>query len=194
MPALWPMVTMPVPAPTTPSTTGPSVAAASAWRACAAVTHRRRMSSRCESSHSPTTGITTSSTPAANSSSTTPSATRPTDEVPVSRMGVSSTPHSVISMVPVSSPAPLRTAGAAGIGIANSAAGSSGTMAVTPVRAIGSSPSPCHTVTCPTRTPGTSVMALWRPVENGPKVRPRSRPAGVGWGGWKAQRSAFDAI
>ena len=129
---------MPVPAPTAPSATGPSVAAASASRAWAAVTQRRRMSSRCESSHSPTTGMTTSSAPAANSSSTTPSATRPTADVPVSRIGVSSTPHSVISMVPVSSPAPFSTAGAAGIGRANSAAGSSGTMAVTPVRAIGS--------------------------------------------------------
>lgn len=37
----------------------------------------------------------------------------------MSRIGVSSTPHSAISMVPVSSPAPLSTEVAAGIGRAN---------------------------------------------------------------------------
>jgi hypothetical protein len=58
--------------------------------------------------------------------------------VPVSTIGVSSTPHSRISTDPVSSPAPLSTAEAAAIGRANSDPGSSGTIAVTPVRAIGS--------------------------------------------------------
>ena len=106
------------------------------------------------------------------------------DDVPVSMIGVSITPHSAISIAPVNSPAPFNTAGAAAIGRANSAPGSSSTMAVTPVRAIGSLPSPCHTVTCPTRTPGTSVIALSGPVDRSPNVSPSSRARRRGLGGW----------
>jgi hypothetical protein len=73
MPALWPIVIIPVPAPTTPSATGPSVAPSMACRTWSTVIQRRYMSSSHESSHSPITGITASSAPAANIASTTAS-------------------------------------------------------------------------------------------------------------------------
>ncbi|TPW16453.1 MAG: hypothetical protein FD127_97 [Acidimicrobiaceae bacterium] len=103
----------------------------------------------------------------------------------MSMIGVSITPHSLISIEPVSSPAPFSTAGAAAIGRAKSVPGSSGTIAVTPVRAIGSpdAGSPCHTVTWPTPTPGTSVIALSAPVGRSPNVSPIDRGRGRGAGG-----------
>src|SRR5437588_11238186 len=50
-------------------------------------------------------------------------------------------------------------------------------MAVTPLRITGSAPpdSPRQTVWWPTRTPGTSVMALWVPVGRNPTGIPKSR-------------------
>src|SRR2546425_9059845 len=50
-------------------------------------------------------------------------------------------------------------------------------MAVTPLRITGSAPpgSPFHTVWWPTRTPATSVMALWVPVGRNPTGIPKSR-------------------
>src|SRR5437660_8485840 len=50
-------------------------------------------------------------------------------------------------------------------------------MAVTPLRITGSVPpgSPFQTVRWPTRTPGTSVMALWVPVGRNPTGIPKSR-------------------
>ena len=121
MPALWPMVIIPVPAPTTPSVAGPSTAPSMAARASATVTWRRRASSSHESSHSPTigTGITSSSTSggtASKTASTTASATLPIAVVPVKRIGASSVPHSAMEIAPVSSPHPLSTAGPAAIG------------------------------------------------------------------------------
>jgi len=49
-----------------------------------------------------------------------------------------------------------------------------GTMAVTPVRTL----SPERSVTCPTFTPVTSVMAFSGPGDNMPGARPRSRMVG----------------
>ena len=75
MPPLKPRQDMPVPEPTAPSSGGvlePREASAAAWaaRTSSAVTCIRRQSLRNESSHSPTTGITTSSaTPPSRSSS-----------------------------------------------------------------------------------------------------------------------------
>src|SRR5256714_15104932 len=50
-------------------------------------------------------------------------------------------------------------------------------MAVTPLRITGSAPpgSPFQTVWWPTRTPATSVIALWVPVGRNPTGIPKSR-------------------
>lgn len=74
MPPLKPRQDMPVPAPTAPSSGASpdpreASAASRAARTSSAVTCIRRQSLRCESSHSPTTGITTSSATSACSSS-----------------------------------------------------------------------------------------------------------------------------
>ncbi len=61
MPPFQPKQTIPVPAPTAPCSTAP--AASSARATCAASTSKSRGSLSQLSSHSPTTGITTSSTP-----------------------------------------------------------------------------------------------------------------------------------
>ena len=60
---------------------------------------------------------------------------------------------------------------------------SSGANDGEPVRATDPSGSSRHTVTWPTRTPGTSVIALCSPVGAVPKVRPKSRARGRGAGG-----------
>ena len=80
---------MPVPAPTAPSATTPAEASASASArpTSAASTCTVRASLSQLSSHSPTTGMTTASTPIAGSAAmaaaTAPSYTRPTDIVAV---------------------------------------------------------------------------------------------------------------
>src|SRR5438067_2027613 len=88
---------------------------------------------------------------------------RPTAIVEVRYTGVSMQPHSAIWIEPVSSPAPLRTAVPARIGVRTSPSSLPGTIAVTPVRATprpsGGSGSSRRTVTCPTVTPSTSVTA-----------------------------------
>src|SRR5437667_6621587 len=70
-------------------------------------------------------------------------------------------------------------------------------MAVTPLRITGSNPPPCpppegegdfggspfQTVWWPTRTPGTSVMALWVPVGRNPTGIPKSRALPLARGG-----------
>ena len=84
IPPLNPKQIIPVPAPTAPCCTAPAAASASrAWRGS---TSKSRGSLSQLSSHSPTTGITTSSTPTRGSSiaaSTAPSYTRPTAIVAV---------------------------------------------------------------------------------------------------------------
>ena len=81
-------------------------------------------------------------------------------------MGVSINPHSWIWVTPVSSPAPLSTKLPA-MGRSRNTS-SHGMMAVTPVRTGPLPgelrPSPSMMVLCPTRTPGTSVMALPGPT------------------------------
>ena len=61
IPPFQPKQTIPVPAPTAPSATGPAAAAATARPASAASTCTGAAVLSHESSHSPTTGITTSS-------------------------------------------------------------------------------------------------------------------------------------
>ena len=114
MPPFQPKQTIPVPAPTAPWATA-SDAVASAMARCTSPgsTCAVRGSFSQLSSHSPTTGITTASTPIRGSTAiaaaAAPSYTRPTDIVAVRYTGVSITPHSAIWCEPVSSPAPLRT-------------------------------------------------------------------------------------
>src|SRR5438067_5699881 len=93
--------------------------------------------------------------------------------------GVSMQPHSAIWIEPVSSPAPLRTAVPARIGVRTSPSRLPGTIAVTPVRATprppGGSGSSRRTVTCPTVTPSTSVIEFRGPASNSPIRSPWSR-------------------
>ena len=192
MPPFHSQQIMPVPAPTAPSATGPAVAPSTAARTSSAEIWVRRASLSQESSHSPTMGMVTRSRPTAGSSSasssTTASHARPTCIVDVSRIGVSSTPHSRTWMAEVSSPAPLSTATPAARPWRTTSLTGPGTMAVTPVRATprpaGGSGSSRQTVVWPTRTPGTSVMALPGPVGSRPISMPssRARVRGVGAG------------
>ncbi len=106
-PALNPSATVPVPAPTHPSATGPPEAVSRAARTCSSWTGRARMSDRKPSLHSPTTGLRlrTSSHPGRSSTQPTrASATRNADSVEVSSTGVSSAPSSVSWVVPISLP------------------------------------------------------------------------------------------
>ena len=103
--------------------------------------------------------------------------TLPTDMVLVRRMGVSSRPHSTTWVRPETSPAPLSTKAPAST--LSAKMGSGGRMAVTPVRTgplpTTSGPSPRMSVVWPTRTPGTSVIALSDPVGRCPMAKPSSR-------------------
>src|SRR5687767_2075946 len=112
------------------------------------------------------------------------SRTVPTLCVPVKRIGPSMKPDSLIQLMPVMSPLPFWLYVAANT--ASQLPRGRGSMAVTPVR-IGplpgtSFPSPSTSVTCPTATPATSVMAFIGPVCPGngiPKSRPRGRVCAV---------------
>ena len=190
MPPFHSQQIMPVPAPTAPSATGPAVAPSTAARTSSAEIWVRRASLSQESSHSPTMGMVTTSRPtdgsSSASSSTTASQARPTCIVDVSRIGVSSTPHSRTWIAEVSSPAPLSTATPAARPLRTTSPSGPGTMAVTPVRATprptGGSGSSRQTVVWPTRTPGTSVMALPGPGGSRPISMPRSRARARGVG------------
>ena len=87
MPPFQSKQTIPAPAPTAPWATAADAASASARCTSSASTCTTRASFSQLSSHSPTTGITTSSTPirgsAAIAAATAPSYTRPTDIVAV---------------------------------------------------------------------------------------------------------------
>src|SRR5437870_13146375 len=68
-------------------------------------------------------------------------------------------------------------------------------MAVTPLRITGSEPpgSPRQTVWWPTRTPGTSVIALWVPVGRNPTGIPKSRALPRAGGGDDTDQLGFVA-
>jgi hypothetical protein len=125
---------------------------------------------------SPTTGLmdTTSRFPGISSIvSTRASAARHTLRVPVRRIGVSIQPSSLTCERPTSLPNPFPTT-MAPCTLSRNRFPACGRTAVTPVR----SESPLHTVTCPTRTPATSVMASSGPGGSAPITIPASRTLG----------------
>jgi hypothetical protein len=170
---------MPVPPPTDPSCTGPVRAAASAARTCAAVTCMPLMSFSTPSNVSPTTGMhqyRPSSVRASSSAAMSASRTTPTLWVFVIAIGVVRTPASRTHSSPVMSPFPLRRWQPANSGLSRTSS-ARGRITVTPVR-TGPCPrfrGPCPStiVAWPTRTPVTSVIALWGPGA----MRPISTPA-----------------
>jgi hypothetical protein len=182
IPPFHPNATVPVPAPTLPSATGPSRAESSAWRTCSARTGRLRIATLSVPSFvSATTGLIerTRSIPGrASCQATSASAADHTQSVHVSSTGVSSSPSSSTCVLPSSLPKPLPTTTAAGTRSRNRSP-PCGRIAVTPVRTL----SPSTTVACPTRTPATSVIAFHRPGASTPGATPsaraRVRPAGT---------------
>ena len=111
------------------------------------------------------------------SAATIASRTMPTLCVFVIATGVVSWPASRTHSSPVISPLPFSVWQPANTG--ESPIPSCGTITVTPVRTgpwpTTSGPSPSIRVTVPTRTPATSVMALFGPGGSWPIVSPRSR-------------------
>ena len=180
MPPLNPWQTIPVPPPTFPSATGPSAARPSAATTCSARTCCPSTSLSSPSQVSPTTGMAHSGEAPARSAIAAPtraSLTVPTDQVLVSAIGPFSIPHSATSVRPVSSPTPETRWNPANLG--RSQGSGPGRTTVTPVRTgpwpRTSGPDPLTMVSCPTRTPATSVMALHRPAGYRPIARPKSR-------------------
>ena len=183
IPPFQPNATMPAPAPTHPCSTAPSCAAATAGqrhrpppaRCGHRSTNCRRIRRRRESRRRPFPR----GRSVAHASATAPSKTRPTAIVEVRNTGVSISPHSEIWRNPVSSPAPFNAATPAGTGLRNRDAWAPGTIAVTPVLAIprpsGGGGSSRATVTCPTRTPATSVIAFAGPASRWPMQSPCRR-------------------
>ena len=117
MPPFHPKATVPVPAPTLPSWTGPVEALSSAVRTASAVMGRLRMSLSIPSLVSATRGLSerTDSIPGRPSiQSTRASAARQTQRVQVRRIGVSISPSSRTWVLPVSFPKPFPTCTAAG--------------------------------------------------------------------------------
>jgi hypothetical protein len=134
---------------------------------CSERTWRPTVSFNHESSHSPTSGmITSSSVPILGKRLvihfTAASDTFPTAMVLVRRMGVSRSPHSATWVSPDTSPAPFSTKAPASTRFSKTLL--CGRTAVTPVRTgplpTSRRPSPLMRVLWPTRTPPTSVMAL----------------------------------
>ena len=110
MPPLKPKATVPVPAPTEPSSTTPPAALASASRTWLFSTCMPRISFRVPSLVSPTTTFTerTFSFPFwPRTYSARASAARHTESVLVSTMGDSITPSSSICVLPISFPKPF---------------------------------------------------------------------------------------
>ncbi len=176
MPPFQPKARVPVPAPTLPSATGPGAACSIADRTSAGVTRRARMSFRAPSLVSPTSALTerTSSLPGWSSvQSMAPARPAATLSVLVRMMGVSMVPSSCTCSAPASLPnaLPTKTAPAT---LSWNRLPPCGRMAVTPVLMA----SPSTIVTCPTRTPSTSVMALRGPGSKTPGRRPTSRARG----------------
>ncbi len=182
MPALKPKARRPAPAPTDPWVTGPAAAAARAVRTWASPTGRLWPSLSQPSLHSRTTGLTeTRSGFCSMHQETRASATRKVLRVPVSSTGVSSAPSSATWVRPVPFMKPLRTKAAAGT-FSRIRLPPWGSTAVTPVRQgprpSARDPASAQMVQCPTRTPGTSVMALAGPTGRAPTARPSSRGEG----------------
>jgi len=148
-----------------------------AFSTCPGVTTRRRMSFRKPSFVSPTMALTerTCSLPfCASVYSITPFIPSATDSVLVNTTGVSISPSSLTGVLPANLPKPLPTANPAGT-LSWYRFPPCGSTTVTPV--LISLPS-CK-VTCPTRTPVTSVIALNGPGARTPGVIPRSRARGL---------------
>ncbi len=103
--------------------------------------------------------------------------TTPTEWVFVSPIGDVSIPDSRIHSSPVSSPFPFRRWAPAKTGSSHGLP-SCGKTTVTPVR----TESPSTIVSCPTRTPGTSVIAFSSPVGSVPMRIPRSLARGLDTG------------
>ena len=169
MPPLKPWQIMPVPPPTPPSGTGPSLAEASASSTCSARTCWPLTSLSIPSQVSPTTGSPQKSScgPRARASNAiSASRTTPTLCVLVIATGEVSVPDSRTHSSPVSSPLPFRRWLPANKGSAQICP-RWGRITVTPVRTGPSpgrsGPPPRMMVAWPTRTPGTSVIALCRP-------------------------------
>src|SRR3989449_754602 len=178
IPPFHPNATVPRPAPTAPSATGPLAASRMALRTSASVIGRARMLFRKPSFVSPTTGFAdrTSSLPgSASNQVSTASAARGTHSVQVNTIGDSSSPSSFTCVAPISLPKPLPTTIAAGTR-SRKTFPSCGRIAVTPVLIE----SPCAMVTWPTRTPATSVIASSGPDGSTPTTMPKSRARGRG--------------
>ena len=126
---------IPVPPPTAPSATGPSVAAASAACRCSARTWKPLMSLSTPSYVSPTTGSdqVASSSRESTDAATSASRTTPTLWVFVIATGDVSSPDSRTHSSPVSSPLPLRRWQPAKTG-SRQRSGPRGQTTVTPVR------------------------------------------------------------
>src|SRR6266851_4068471 len=183
IPLLKSQVIIPVPPPTLPSATGPPLAVVIASSTLASLTWRPAMSLSQLSSHSPTMGMITScSSPIPGYRSimyrATPSETAPTEMVLVSRIGVSINPHSITWVRPETSPAPFKTNPPPVIR-SEKMLPVSGMIAVTPVRTGPCpgrrGPEPRIIVQWPTRTPSTSVIALYLPGLKRPSGKPSSR-------------------
>src|SRR5689334_6960813 len=137
MPPLKPYETIPVPAPTVPSFTGPLTAPLSADTTSASDTCRPWMSLRRPSSHSATTGVKVSSVMPISGYCAiiqviTPLATLGTFNVLVSAIGYSKNPDSLTQASPVISPVPLSTNDPAATFLCHTS--SRGMTTVTPVR------------------------------------------------------------
>jgi len=91
----------------------------------------------------------------------------------VRTIGVSISPSSSTCVAPANLPKPLPTANPAGT-LFWKRLPPCGRITVTPVRM----PEPSTSVTCPTRTPSTSVMAFKAPGRSTPGATPMSRPRG----------------
>src|SRR5687767_7005020 len=172
---------MPVPPPTLPSSTGPAFAPSIAASTCAAFTWNPLTSFSSPSQVSATTGVDhqypeASGSPFFTRHAIVASCTVPTLWVLVSITGPSSRPDSSIHERPVISPAPFNTKLPAKAGVVM-VSRPRGRMAVTPVRTLRPSARSSISVTCPTVTPATSVIALSGPglPSNG---TPRSRARG----------------
>src|SRR5215204_2543784 len=176
IPPFQPNATVPVPAPTAPSSTIPSLALAIAARTCSRVTCSPRMSLSDPSLVSPTSALTdrTLSLPGcARVQRTVASSAIPTDNVLVSTIGDSIVPSSSTCVEPASLPNALPTNTAPATFCWNRFP-PWGRIAVTPVRMF----SPVTIVVWPTRTPPTSVIALFAPGSIDPGAIPRSRARG----------------
>ncbi|MNF85292.1 hypothetical protein D3C84_676800 [compost metagenome] len=181
MPPLNSWQIMPLPPPTAPSATGPSTAVSRASATCSRWTWKPLMSLSRPSKVSRTTGMFQYSRPSSGwslrSRAIRASRTTPTLWVLVKAIGLVSRPASRIHSRPVASPLPLRicTPAKQGCRLVDPGRGS---ISVTPVWMSRPAAVRPRMSQWPTRTPGTSVMALRRPGCSWPNWSPRSRARG----------------